>query len=368
MAEPLKYGYNQAFFDHLCECISTNMPSFNKTLFLKEIHAKNWEDLELKERMRRISTTLRNHLDADYKSSLKQLISIIKSLQKNQRGEYGYEYMFLPDYIEVFGQKEHIASLKAITSVTQFSSCEFAVRPFIIKDSEMLYRQMMIWAVHKHKMVRRLASEGFRPRLPWAMALPELKKDPSPLLPMLELLINDEAETVRRSVANNLNDISKDHPNLVIELAQKWYGESQETDWVIKHACRSLLKQGIPEVMEIFGLGYNKNIQVSKPDIKINSIQLGDHLEFNFELENKSNSYILVRLEYAIYYQKANGSLSKKVYKISEKEYPGNTDSNIIRRQSFKPISTRKFHSGLHQLALVINGKEFEKVDFSLQA
>ncbi len=366
MAEPLKNVYNIEFFKRFNAAVTTNLDHFDSEQFLSTVHLGNWEELELKERMRRISTSLRPHLNADFDKSLSELKGIVKTLQKNSTSEFNYEFMFLPDYVEVFGQGHFASSVKALTSITQFTSCEFAVRPFIATQPEKMYKQMMRWAVHKHKLVRRLASEGYRPRLPWAMALPELKQDPSPLLDMLELLKDDEAETVRKSVANNLNDISKDNTDVVLKLTEKWIGKSKECDWVLKHGCRSLLKLGIPKAMELFGLGFNPDLSYSQLTLHSKHIKLGDYLEFSFNVVNSSESYVLVRLEYAIYYQKANGSLSKKVYKISEKEYPGSSETPIVRKQQFKPISTRTFHDGLHKLALIINGKEFESLDFNL--
>ncbi|MFK7758195.1 MAG: DNA alkylation repair protein [Flavobacteriales bacterium] len=366
MAEPLKNIYSPEFFQEFNEAMSHGHAKFNAKAFLTEVYSDGWEDLELKGRMRRISSSLRPFLNSDYKESLSELKICVKALQKKTDSEFNYEFMFIPDYVEVFGLEDLNPSVKAFTSITQFSSCEFAVRPFIATHPQKMYKQMIQWAVHKDKLVRRLASEGYRPRLPWAMALPELKIDPSPLLEMLELLKDDEAETVRKSVANNLNDISKDHPKLILELAQKWIGRTKQCDWVLKHGCRTLLKKGMPEAMELFGLSYNSNITHASLTVSEKSINMGDSLEFSFNLVNSSKSYVLTRLEYAIYYQKANGTLSKKVYKISEKEYAGNSEVLISRKQPFKPISTRKFHAGKHQLALIINGKEFERYDFNL--
>lgn len=225
---------------------------------------------------------------------------------------------------------------------------------------------MLAWSKHEHWGVRRLASEGCRPRLPWAMALPNLKKDPTPIIPILENLKNDPARFVRLSVANNLNDIAKDNPEIVISLAKKWYGESAEVDWVVKHGCRTLLKQGNPEVMEIFGLGYVKDISIENFQISTPKVKVGDSLEFSFNLLNSSNKKNKVRLEYGLYYQKANGTLSKKVCKISEKEYAGNSVTQVSRKHSFRIVTTRKFHLGLHQVSVIINGNEFEKHDFEL--
>ena len=198
------------------------------------------------------------------------------------------------------------------------------------------------------------------------MALPDLKKDPAPIIPILENLKNDPARFVRLSVANNLNDIAKDNPEIVISLAKKWYGESAEVDWVVKHGCRTLLKQGNWEVMNIFGLGDVENIRIENFQISTPEIKVGDSLEFSFKLLNNGKEKNKVRLEYGVYYQKANGTLSKKVCKISEKEYDGNSVTQISRKHSFRVVTTRKFHLGLHQVAVIVNGNEFEKHDFEL--
>ena len=214
-------------------------------------------------------------------------------------------------------------------------------------------------------IIARLGGENF-PRIRIGV-VPNLKKDPTPIIPILENLKNDPARFVRLSVANNLNDIAKDNPEIVIDLAKKWKGESKEVDWIIKHGCRTLLKQGNPEVMELFGFDSIRN-NISVEDFQISSpkVKVGDSLEFGFNLLNHSNKTIKIRLEYGIYYQKANGTLTKKVHKISEKEYTGNSTTRITRKHSFRVVTTRKFHLGLHQIAIIINGSEFEKYDFDL--
>ena len=140
--------------------------------------------------------------------------------------------------------------MKAIEFITQFITCEFAVRPFLLKYGDKMMNQMRAWSLHKSHKVRRLASEGSRPRLPWAMAIPALKKNPMPVLTILENLKNDPSESVRRSVANNLNDISKDRPGMVLKIANAWKGQNKETDAIVRHGCRTLLKHGHPEVLD----------------------------------------------------------------------------------------------------------------------
>jgi len=365
MAEPFKNIYNQQFFNGFTKEMKNVIDNFDKKLFLSKIYDEEWENRELKQRMRHISTVLKGFLPTDYKNSITKILELLDQLKENQFG-LSLEYMFLPDFIEQYGLNDYQVSIKALEEITQFTSCEFAVRPFIIKYPTQMMKQMLIWSKHQHHGVRRFSSEGCRPRLPWAMALPTLKENPTPIIPILENLKNDTSEFVRKSVANNLNDIAKDNPKTVINIVKEWQGKSRNTDWVIKHGCRTLLKQGNPEVMKLFGFGSVKNIRIENYHILTPKVKVGEFLEFEFRLLNNNNKNTKIRLEYGLYYQKANGSLSKKVYKISEKEYDKNSKTQIKRKQSFRVITIRKFHLGIHQLSVIINGKEFDKLDFTL--
>ncbi len=366
MAELFKNIYNQEFFNEFTKAIQQVISKFDKSSFLNHIFDDQWASRELKQRMRHISIVLKNHFSKDYNENVNAILKIVRQLQNDGCKEDSIEYMFLPDFIELYGLENYSISIKAFEQITQFTSCEFAVRPFIIKYQEKMIKQMDVWSKHKHHTVRRLATEGCRPRLPWAMAIPSLKNNPTPIIPILKNLKNDASESVRRSVANNLNDISKDNPNTVINLVKEWQGKTIETDWLIKHACRTLLKQGNEEVMKLFGFGNVDFININNFRILTTKVKIGAFLEFLFELKNKSSSASKIRLEYGLYYQKANGSLSKKVYKISEREYLGNSIITINRKQSFRIITTRKFHLGLHQISIIINGKELDKIDFEL--
>jgi hypothetical protein len=166
-------------------------------------------------------------------------------------------------------------------------------------------------------------------------------------------------------VANNLNDISKDNPATVIGLTKKWKGKSKKTDWILKHACRTLLKQGHREVLEIFGYGAAEHFSVKDFNVLTPMVRSGESLEFECTISNDSDKEQLVRLEYGIYYLKFNGQLSKKVFKISERKYGPKEQVSLQRKQSFKPISTRKYYAGEHQVSLIINGKEFTPVSFN---
>ncbi|MCL2073277.1 MAG: DNA alkylation repair protein [Marinilabiliaceae bacterium] len=374
MAELFKNMFNAKFFDGFTKALKYTNSDFDEPLFLSEIMDKDWENKELLQRAMHITAVLKKFLPADYKIAIEKILELIKyvkstqywvSVEKTQFG-LSLEYGILSGFIAEYGLDDYDVSVKAIEEITQFTSCEGAVRPFIIKYPDKMMRQMLLWSKHDHWAVRRLSSEGCRPRLPWNMALPNLKENPAPIIPILENLKNDTSEIVRKSVANNLNDIAKDNPETVIDLVKKWQGESKNTDWVIKHGCRTLLKQGNAEVLEIFGLNIVKNITIEDFQILTPKVKIGKSLEFCFKLLNNNNTKTKIRLEYGLYYQKANGTLSKKVHKISEKEYAENSITEITRKQSFRVITTRVFHIGLHQVSIIINGKELDKYDFEL--
>jgi len=370
MAELFKNIYNPHFFNAFTTLFKEVVPTFNTKDFLNNFFDEQWENMELKQRMRHTTNTLHQHLSGDFKKDITNILDFIALWKEREiavSANDGLAFMFLPDYIEQYGIEHYDIAMKATEIVTIFTSCEFSIRPFIIKYPKKSMVQMLQWALHSNLHVRRLASEGSRPRLPWAMALPFLKKDPTPILPILEKLKTDPSEYVRRSVANNLNDIAKDNPEVVIKIAKQWKGTSKETDWVVKHACRTLLKQGNQELMELFGFGKVDKIKLSKFKVSTPIVTIGEHLDFSFNLTNTNKNSSKIRLEYGIYYQKANGSLTKKVFKISEKEYPANSNTIITRKQSFKVITTRKFHQGKHKVSIIINGKEFDTIDFKLK-
>lgn len=365
MASLLKDIYSLNFYKSFSKILARNIPSFSEKEFLRQIFTKEFENKELKERMRHTSVVLHNFFPEDYAATTQLLGKIIADLRKSGFGEDTLEFMLLPDYIEMYGLKDYKNSIKALELITQFVSCEYAVRPFLLQYEDKMLKQMTEWSLHKNHKVRRLSTEGARPRLPWAMAIPALKKDPQPVLAILENLKNDPSEWVRRSVANNLNDISRDHPGVVLEIARKWKGISKETDAIIKHGCRTLLKQGHAEILQYYGLS-SAQVELSNFKILTPKVKIGGALEFSFSIRNTSAAEQKVRLEYAVYYMKSNGQLSKKVFKISERIYQPGEEAAVIRKQKFVLITTRTFYAGKHKMSVIINGQEKETGDFIL--
>ncbi|WP_072658499.1 DNA alkylation repair protein [Mariprofundus micogutta] len=357
MPEPLKNLYSEALIDQVGEAIRENYPAFELSGFKQTVFDEQWQTRELKSRMTHIAESLRPFLPDDYPQALQILKTACERFS-------GFEPMFFPAFAELYGMDDFEASIDALEHMTQFSSSELAVRPFIIRYGNRMMKQMQIWAESDNKHVRRLASEGCRPRLPWAMALPEFKKDPGPVLNVIEKLMQDDSEYVPRSVANNLNDISKDNPDILIELLRTRMGKCNKTNWILKHASRTLLKRGHAEVLRLFGFSDPTHIDIGKLQVA-ESVKSGDQLPFSFTVEGKDKQLGKLRIEYAIDFMKANGKQARKVFKISEADYAEQI-KHVSRSHSFKFISTRRYYTGRHALAVIINGKQLATAAFDL--
>lgn len=364
MSTLLKDIYSEDFYRAFGGQLKKVLPKFSPAKFIDQIFAEEWERKELKDRMRHTADVLHLHLPSDFRQAAPLLDQLSTQLSGFRFASGSLALMFLPDYVERYGIEHYEAAVPLFEKITPITSCEFAVRPFLIRYPDSMLLQMIRWSSHPNHHVRRLASEGSRPRLPWAIALPAYKKDPRPVLPLLENLRNDPSEYVRRSVANHLNDIAKDNPAIVLEVARSWKGQSAETDALIKHACRTLLKKGDPGILSLHGLDPQ---QLEVDGLKHRRrLQMGESLEFSFTVLNKSKKPVLARLEYALYFLRQNGQYGKKVFKISEKTLPGGTEIEVSRSHAFRPITTRVYYTGIQRLSIVVNGRETAPVDFRL--
>ncbi|MCP4137936.1 MAG: DNA alkylation repair protein [bacterium] len=359
MAERLKDTFfTKKYLNTFADVIKQHYKKFDKKNFLDLVFSRDWDSKELKEKMRHTTIALHETLPRDYKKAL-------DILKKAAPHITGFGAMVLPDYVEVYGMDDWDASIPALGCFTKYSSSEFAIRPFLARDPERIMAHMREWAEDAAENVRRFASEGCRPRLPWAMALPAFKKDPGLILPVLEKLKDDESEFVRRSVANNLNDISKDNPEVVLGICEQWYGNSPRTDWIVKHACRSLLKAGNIRALRLFGFSDPSNLVVNELKLEKKTVLIGNDLQFSFELSVHGQKESKVRLEYRIDFVKKNGKQSGKIFQISEKTYKPGTYS-FSKKHSFANLSTRKHYEGIHAIAIIVNGVQMKNEDFTV--
>ncbi|HBF0087508.1 TPA: DNA alkylation repair protein [Clostridioides difficile] len=357
MPELLKNMYNRESLYEVAVAIQSVYNSFKVDEFIKSTMDETWNNLELKARCRKISMSLGMYLPEDYKEAL-------SILEKSVTGFYFA--FFFPDFVEVYGQDEinWDLSISALERNTEYWSSEFAVRAFIIKDEERMMAQMRKWSKHKSEHVRRLASEGCRPQLPWGQAISKFKKDPTPVLPILEQLKTDTSTYVQKSVANNLNDISKTHPDLVISIAKDWYGKNKSTNWIVKHGCRTLLKKGNRDVLALFGYDDTTSINLQDFTLETTSISIGEDLTFSFNILAKKATK--TRLEYGIDYMKSNGKRNRKIFKISEVSLKENEKKSYMKKHSFADVSVRRHYPGIHSITIIINGVEKGKLDFEL--
>ncbi|MGD9346034.1 MAG: DNA alkylation repair protein [Candidatus Aminicenantes bacterium] len=358
MAERLKdMFFTRSSMDAFADTIRQSYPEFDKKKFIEIIFDETFEGKEILDKMRHTTQCLNKTFPGSYKEAL----DILKQAAPHAKG---FEALSLPDYVATYGLEDWDLSLDALYHFTKYSTSELAIRPFLAEDPDRVMALMVDWAEDRDPKVRRFASEGCRPRLPWAMALPKFKKDPSLILPVLEKLKNDESEDVRRSVANNLNDISKDNPEVTLKICEKWYGQSKDTDWIVKHACRTMLKAGDKRALSIFGYTDPSTMRIKNFKLEKTKLKIGDDMRFSFDLAVKEKSK--VRLEYAIAYVKAKGKRSKKVFKITENDYPAGTVT-VSRKHSLADMSTRKHYPGQHLIAIIVNGKEMDKASFELK-
>jgi len=363
---PLKNLFSRPLLEPFAAEVLAVWPAFECEIFLQRLFDAQWEGLELKQRVRRISRVLREVLPTEYPDALEVVVKTTQRYLASHGDKLTFAYTFLPDFVEAHGVDFPEHSIAALETLTRWSSAEFAVRPLLLRYPERMYAQMLIWSQHPSAMVRRLSSEGIRPRLPWGMGVPALKRDPLPILPILENLRNDPAETVRRSVANNLNDIAKDHPDLVLEIASRWLGQSDATDWVVRHACRGLLRKGNAAALAHFGFEQGvEGIEVSNFAVSP-EVRIGGRLDFSFSIKNTASIPLQVRLEYGIDYQTLSGKTSVKVFKIKELKLHPDQPERIARHQRFQDFTTRKHYPGLHRLRILMNGKTMTEQEFEV--
>jgi len=356
MAELLKNIYNEQYIQNLAEKIALEYKQFDEKSFINSVFCNEWKDYELKQRMRHIAISLNQFLPNNYEKS-------IEILKKTAHNFSGMEAMYFQDFVELYGMDEWEVSMNALEHFTKYSSSEFAIRRFIIKDEDRAMKQMLVWAKSTNNHVRRLASEGCRSRLPWAVALISFKKNPAKVLEVLEILKNDNEKYVQKSVANNLNDISKDNVEVVINFLKNNINKTDNTNWILKHGSRTLLKQSNTEVLKVFGF-------IERDDMKLcnfllsKNISKNNNLEFSFKLES-NNPLGKLRVEYKIHFLRQNNRYNEKVFMISETVIKEKT-KEFKKQYSFKPINTRKYYQGIQKLEIIVNGCSCIQKEFIL--
>jgi 3-methyladenine DNA glycosylase AlkC len=358
--EPLKEMFNRSFFERLASAVKKHHRSFNEKGFTRDC-TMDIASLSLNERMRKGAASLNKFLTGHFLND----VEILKNSIAEMPG--GYTNLIFPDYVAQFGKDHFYGSMEALKYFTTFGSSEFAVREFIRARPGESLNIMKEWAKDPDHHVRRLASEGSRPRLPWSFKLESVIKDPSLTAPILETLKSDPELYVRRSVANHLNDHSKDNPGFLGKLIRSWDLRDQQTAWIVKHGCRTLIKKGDAGSLAVFRFEKNPKLRLQKFRIAQKKLKLGEPLDFSFDLVSEKSSDQKLVVDYLIHYRKSSGQLSPKVFKLKEVILPPKRTITLGKKQMLKDFTTRKHFAGEHLLELQVNGKILHKTHFHLE-
>jgi 3-methyladenine DNA glycosylase AlkC len=371
VAEPLKNRFGPTIPRTIADMIAAVYPAFSKAQFLHTA-LKGYEPLALMPRGRHIARALRQHLPGDYEQAITILLASLGPKVTTQVGDGEMApFLYLPHvlFVQKYGLDHFELSMRAQHELTQRFTAEFSIRPFLERYREATLARLTQWATDPSPDVRRLVSEGTRPRLPWAPRLRDFQADPQPVLALLDLLKDDPDLYVRRSVANNLNDIGKDHPALLAETAKRWMQHAtEERRWLIRHALRSAVKRGEPDALHVLGAGHDARVVVRQRSITPHRVQVGRSVTVAFEIMNAQSTPQRVMVDFRIHFVKANGSTTPKVFKLKMLELAPRASASLKKTVSLKPMTTRKHYPGQHRVDILLNGRAKSLGTFELLA
>lgn len=363
-----KEGLGEAAVERIMDALQAAGARFCSDTFRKDA-LSSLDQLELKDRVRHLITVMSVHLPSSFPETAYILGEIKDHWPDKDHDDNLYYFAAWPlvDYVAKHGLNHPHIALRLLRYLTPLFTAEFAIRSFLEVHPEETYSQMLMWCLDGDEHVRRLASEGIRPRLPWGKQLPRYIKNPAPVISLLENLKDDPSDYVRRSVANNLNDISKDHPELVIETCKAWQSQKVAArEWIIRHATRTLVKEGYPRVFPLLGFTPRPKIEVQPPALSTGHLLLGQSLGIEAQIVSTSREPQNVVIDYAVHYVRANGHRTAKVFKWKNLRIKPGQAVTLEKSHRFKKITTRRHYQGTHQIELLVNGKHASATSFEL--
>lgn len=361
----LKHFYDQKLLDRMASAVEAAHSGLDASS-LRRLMPK-LKSLEMKPRVRVIRDELRRLLPQDFAKASDILLKSIKT-----RTLKSFDLWPYTEFIQLYGLDDPERSLKALREMTKHFTSEWAVRPFLTKDAKGTLEFLRECAKDPDVHVRRWSSEGSRPRLPWGERLHAFVKDPKPTLQILEILKFDDELYVRKSIANHLNDIAKDHPDVVVQTLARWKKEAgvehlEKIDWIIHRALRTLIKNGHAGAFKLIGVSNKPEISLNGLKLSPASIKLGQRLEFRFQLKSKAKCRQKLVIDYVIHFVKANGTTAPKVFKMKTIELEAGAVLNVVKAHHIKPITTRVYYPGRHAVEIQINGVSMGKTPWTLQ-
>jgi len=375
MAEPFKNWIDAALVEVAAEHLQQAWRAFPRSAFVQQATA-GLAKLELKQRVQQVAQALATHLPDDFERACAMVEATLappqaelelKSLQCSDAGLAGWIVWPLTEFVALRGLAHPERALRCLHALTQRLTAEFAIRPFLVAHEALVLRTLRAWCEDPSAHVRRLVSEGSRPRLPWGIRLQRFVRDPAPTLPLLERLQDDASDYVRRSVANHLNDIAKDHPRVVAEWLQRFLpGAPPPRVALLQHASRTLVKKGDRAVLAAFGLDAALRGSASLA-IEPLVARIGGAVELVVELRSSARSEQKLVVDYVVHRVLADGSTSPKVWKGWKLALPPGGAKLLRKRHSLQRVTVRTDRPGRHAVELLVNGRVAATSAFELR-
>lgn len=358
MAEPLKYSLDANVVQGLARELAAQLPTFSKHAFVRQC-LTGLDELELTARGWHIAEALHQYLPEDFPEA-SAVVCAALGPELDGTDAFGmalFRYLPYVFFVQKYGLDAFEPAMQLQYELTKRFSAESSIRPFLVRYPKRTLARLRRWAEDANVHVRRLVSEGTRPRLPWAPRLRAFQTDPAPVLALLERLCDDDERYVQRSVANNLNDISKDHPELAVATCVRWLERpTAGRRWIAQHALRSLIKQGHRGALAVLGAGRTPEVELERVRLTPRRARVGDTLRFELRLVSTAAHDQTLVVDYRVHFVKADGKASPKVFKLKRVELAAGAGVELRGRVSLAPMTTRRHYPGRHSLDLVVNG------------
>jgi 3-methyladenine DNA glycosylase AlkC len=370
MATTLKSFFARSTVEALARTISAVHPPFDADAFVADA-MRGLARKELLARGEHVGEALRRHLPARYADAAEVLLASLGPPLPAAaiEGQGMAPFLYLPHvaFVRRHGLEDFDASMRLQHALTQRFTAEWSIRPFLELEPERTLAVLSRWVVDPSPHVRRLVSEGTRPRLPWAPRLRAFDGNPAPVVALLEQLRDDPSEYVRRSVANHLNDLAKDRPALALEIAGRWLeGATPERRRLVAHALRSLVRKGDAGALRLLGHGDPPRVALRGATLDPARVRVGDDVRFRATLASRSRAPQSLSVNLAVHFVKASGAARPKVFKLRTVELAPGASAEIAKRISLRQMSTRTHHAGAHAVDVVVNGVRFPAGTFEV--
>ena len=370
MAEALVDRFGPEVAVQIGEMIRTADPLFDVEAFTAAA-LTGYAELGLTDRAQAICDALVPALPAQPCAAIELISASLPPRGVAQRWQGMDSFVLMPFgmYIAEYGLDCFEASMAAQYEITRRFTSEFSIRAFIEHRYEPTMARLRHWVHDPDEHVRRLVSEGTRPRLPWAGQLQAFRDDPEPVLELLEVLKDDPSDYVRRSVANNLNDIAKDHPERVVDLCRRWWPEgSPERRRLVRHGLRTLVKAGDPGALAVLGYKEDDAIAVASLSVEPQYAVIGSTIRIRAEIGNTEGGERAALVDLRLEFARPRGRTSAKVFKGRELHLGPGESALVVKKVSLAQHSTRRHYPGEHRVAVLVNGRETASLTFEVGA